>query len=372
MPNSKKQKVRYAVVGLGYISQIAVLPSFKNAPNSELSAFVSGDPAKLKQLGRRYGVKNLYSYEQYEKCLASGEIDAVYIALPNHLHREYTERAARYGIHVLCEKPLATTEADCRAMIDSCSAANVKLMTAYRLHFERANMQAVEIARSGKLGDIRFFNSSFSFQVKDENNIRLKEEGGGPLYDIGIYCINAARYLFRDEPFEVLCTSATNGEARFSQVDEMFAAVMKFPHDRIASFVASFGASPTSYYELVGTKGSLCLDSAYDYAVPISMELTVNEKTTTRKFARRDQFGPELEYFSECVLKDRQPEPSGLEGLADVRIIESLLESASKGRAVGVRPVLKPYPDLRQELSKPAIRRPSLVHAAGPEGKKAS
>lgn len=366
------QKIRYAVVGLGYISQIAVLPSFRHARNSELTALVSGDTTKLRQLGKKYKVANLFTYDQYEECLASGLIDAVYIALPNHLHREYTERAARYGIHVLCEKPLAVTESDCRAMIDACSSARVKLMTAYRLHFEKANMEAVELARSRKLGNLRFFTSSFTFQVKDAKNIRLRREGGGPLYDIGIYCINAARYLFRDEPYEVLCTAANSGEARFREVEEMYSAVLRFPHDRLASFTVSFGSDDNSWYELVGTKGSLCLENAYDYAVPIEMELTVEGKTRSRKFAKRDQFAPELQYFSDCVLRDRQPEPSGLEGLADVRIIEALLESSDSGKAVGVTPVLKPYPDLRQELRKPAVRKPELVRAAGPEGRKAS
>lgn len=366
------QKIRYAVVGLGHISQIAVLPSFRHAQSSEVTALVSGDSAKLKQLGKKYNVSHLYSYDQYEECLTSGLIDAVYIALPNHLHREYTELAARHGIHVLCEKPLAVTEADCRAMIDACASAKVKLMTAYRLHFEKANMQAVEIARSKKLGNLRFFSSCFSFQVKEAKNIRLQREGGGPLYDIGIYCINAARYLFRDEPYEVLCTAANSGEARFREVEEMYSATLRFPHDRLATFTVSFGADDNSWYELVGTKGSLCLDNAYDYALPIEMELTVEGKTRNRSFAKRDQFAPELEYFTDCIQRDRQPEPSGLEGLADVRIIEALLESAERGRAVGVTPVRKPYPDLRQELRKPPIRKPELVRVVGPEGKKAS
>lgn len=366
-----QKKIRYAAVGLGYISQVAVLPAFKNAKNSELTALVSGDRAKLKKLGKKYGVKNLYTYEEYEQCLRGGEIDAVYIALPNNLHREYAERAARAGIHVLCEKPLAVTEADCIAMIEQAASNHVKLMTAYRLHFERANMQAVEIARSKKLGDLRIFNSSFTMQVKDRDNIRLQSElGGGPLYDIGIYCINAARYLFRDEPYEVLATSASRGEGRFSEVDEMTGAILKFPHERIATFICSFGAADTAYYELVGTKGSLCVDSAYEYASPINLEMTIEGKTSSREYAKRDQFAPVISYFSDCVLNDRQPEPSGQEGLADVRIIEALLESARKGKSVTLtRMMPKPFPDLRQEMHRPPVRKPDLFHATGPGGK---
>jgi glucose-fructose oxidoreductase len=129
------RKIRYAVVGLGYISQVAILPAFVHArENSELAALVSGDPGKRKALAKRYRVPRTYTYEEYADCLASG-IGAVYIALPNSLHREYTENAARAGIHVLCEKPMAVTEADCQSMIDAATKGNIKLMIAYRLHF---------------------------------------------------------------------------------------------------------------------------------------------------------------------------------------------------------------------------------------------
>jgi predicted dehydrogenase len=184
---SSKRKIRYAVVGQGYISQIAVLPAFAHARrNSELAALISDDPLKLKKLGRKYDVHRLYSYDQYDACLSSGEIDAVYIALPNNMHRDYTERAARAGVHILCEKPMAVTEEDCEAMIRAAGASHVKLMIAYRLHFEATNLKAVQIARNGKLGELRIFNSLFTMQV-EKDNIRLKKGlGGGTLYDIGI------------------------------------------------------------------------------------------------------------------------------------------------------------------------------------------
>ncbi|HXE42358.1 MAG TPA: Gfo/Idh/MocA family oxidoreductase, partial [Candidatus Baltobacteraceae bacterium] len=143
-------KIRYAVVGLGHIAQFSVLPAFENAhENSVLTALISDDSVKLKALGREYGVKYLFHYDEYETCLHSGLIDAVYIALPNNLHREYAVRAAKAGIHVLCEKPLAVTEDDCEKMIKACAENNVKLMTAYRLHFERGNLEAIDIVHSG-------------------------------------------------------------------------------------------------------------------------------------------------------------------------------------------------------------------------------
>src|SRR5687767_11475033 len=143
-----ERKLRYAVVGLGYISQVAVLPAFAHsAKNSELAALVSDDPVKLKKLSKKYEVELTYSYDDYDECLE--EVDAVYIALPNNMHREYTVRAARAGVHVLCEKPMAITEKECEAMIRESAVNRVKLMIAYRLHFEEANMKAVEILKSG-------------------------------------------------------------------------------------------------------------------------------------------------------------------------------------------------------------------------------
>jgi glucose-fructose oxidoreductase len=363
-----QRPVRYAVVGLGYFAQAAVLPAFKHAKrNSKLVALVSDDPAKLKQLGRRYKVPLLVSYDEYETCLASGKVDAVYIALPNSMHREYAERAARLGVHVLCEKPLAVTEADCHAMIRSAEQGNVKLMVAYRLHFEKGNLEAVKIARSGKLGELKFFNSVFSMRVR-EGNIRLKRKlGGGTLYDIGVYCINAARYLFRHEPHEVLAMTANTGEARFREVDEMTSAVLRFPGDRLASFTTCFGSADTSAYEIVGTKGSVRMEPAYELAEGLSQVVRIGDTTRRRHFAKRDQVAPELIYFSDCILHDREPEPSGKEGLADVRIIEALYHSAKAKRPVLLEPIDKRRrPGPEQEITRPGVRKPKLIHASSP------
>src|SRR5213595_1756712 len=204
-----KRVIRYAVVGCGHIAQVAVLPAFGNARrNSKLAAIVSGDPVKREALKKKYEVEHAIDYAQYDELLKSGAIDAVYIALPNSMHAEYAERAARAGVHVLCEKPMAVTEAECELMGRVAREHQVRLMVAYRLHFERANLEAIEIARSGRIGEPRLFTSTFTMTVVP-GNIRVRREmGGGVLYDIGIYCINAARSLFRDEPIEVWAASA--------------------------------------------------------------------------------------------------------------------------------------------------------------------
>ena len=367
----EKRKIRYAVVGLGYIAQIAVLPAFATAKNSELAALVSDDKVKLEKLSKKYRVPRTYSYEDYDECLSSGEIDAVYIALPNNMHHEYTVRGCRAGLNVLCEKPMAVTEADCKEMITAAADNAVKLMIGYRLHFERANMEAVELSQSGKLGELRAFNSVFTMQVK-EGDIRLQKDlGGGTLYDIGIYCINAARYIFRAEPIEVFGFSANNGEKRFKEVDEMFSAVLRFPNERLASFTTSFGASDISAYQIVGSEGDLRVDPAYEFAADLKHHLTIRGKTRERTFSKRDQFAAELIYFSDCIINDENPEPSGEEGLADVRIIRALYRSAATGEPVRLSEFEKEErPTIEQEIDEPPVKKPELVRAAAPSREK--
>jgi predicted dehydrogenase len=373
MKSSMRRKVRYAVVGLGHLGQLAVLPAFARASNSELVALVSGDPKKLSKMARQYGVERLYSYDQYHECLNEG-VDAVYIVLPNHLHRDFAVRAAQAGVHVLCEKPMAVSSEDCRQMIAAASKHKCKLMIAYRLHFEKATLEAVKIARSGKLGDLRFFGSQFAQQVAP-GNVRITQtvaKGGGPIYDMGIYCINAARYLFGDEPNEISATSASRSDARFRKAEEMTTVVMGFPKERVASFTASFGAADIGQYTLVGTKGSLTADPAYEYAEGLNLKIKVGEKTQTKKFPKRDQFAAEISYFSECILKNRQPETSGGEGLADVRIIEAIYESARTGRVVTLtKSTKKRRPSMRQEIRKPPHGKPKTVNVESPSGESA-
>ncbi len=363
--------MRFAVVGLGHIAQAAVLPAFKHArAHAELTALVSDTPAKLKALGRRYGVKHLHSYDDARDLFSSGIVDAVYITLPNTLHAAWTIRAAEAGLHVLCEKPLATSVQDAERMIDACERNDVRLMTAYRLHFERCNLEVADIVRKKRIGEARYFDAQFSMQVK-AGNIRLKRElGGGPEWDIGIYCQNAARYVFADEPTQVWATATNSGDARFAEVPETVHVIMKFLGERIANFVCSFGAADRSRYEIVGTKGSVVVDPAFEYADGLSYELTLaqkkgGDKKQRKKFAKSDQFAAELVHFAKCVRANRRPEPSGMEGLIDVAIINAIHRSiATGGWALVEAPQKRRRPSLRQEIRRPAVRRePRLVQA---------
>jgi predicted dehydrogenase len=332
-------RVRYAVVGLGHISQVAMLPAFAHAKeNSELRALVSGDRAKLQELSASYQVPLTYSYNQYEECLHSGEVDAVYIALPNSLHCDYAVAAARAGINVLCEKPMAVNEEECLRMIHEARQGRIRLMIANRLHFDNSHLEAVKIVASGQLGAPRIFSSMMTMQVK-AGNVRLdKKMGGGPLYDIGIYCINAARRLFGEEPNEVLAMSASMQDPRFAEVEETTSALLRFSHGGLATFTCSFGAARESNYEMVGTQAVLRSDPAYERSRPGTLSLIRDGQKNDLVFPQQNQFALELAEFSESVLQGRAPVASGEEGLADVRIIQALLRSAETGQPVKLAP----------------------------------
>ncbi|MFZ3322837.1 MAG: Gfo/Idh/MocA family oxidoreductase [Usitatibacter sp.] len=359
--------VRYAVVGLGFISQLTVLPAFANAKrNSRLAALVSGNAAKRRALGKLYGVP-AYSYDEFDALMKGGDIDAVYIGLPNHLHREYAIRAARAGVHVLCEKPLAVTEADCKAMIAACRRGRVKLMTAYRLHFEKATLRAIRIVKDGSIGDARLFSSSFSFRLT-KANVRLMKssQGGGPLYDIGVYCINAVRHLFGAEPIEAHAT-LTHSRKRGWKAEESASCVLRFPGDRLASIQVSFASASTGDYRVVGTKGTLRAAPAYGFSESLRLVLASRGKERTFEFGRSDHFGPQLIHFSDCIRHRREPGPSGEEGLADVRIIRALFKSAATGKPVKLAPRrARPAPPLSQQITCPPVRYIPMVKAQPP------
>jgi predicted dehydrogenase len=360
-------KVRYAVVGLGHIAQAAVLPAFAHAKrNSTLHAIVSGSVEKLNTLGDRYRVPVRASYDNYERCLK--EVDAVYICTPNSEHADYAVRAAKAGVHVLCEKPLAVNEAECARMIKAAVEANVRIMTAYRLHFEPLFLEIVEMVRAGRIGEPRFFNSSFSMLAKP-NGIRTKRElGGGTLFDLGVYCINAARLLFRAEPTEVFAYSTDGARADMPEIDEMTAGVMRFDGDRLATFTTSFAAQDVSDLRVVGTEGSIHAEPAYEYAEALGYTLTVGDDVRTKKGRRRDQFAAELVYFSDCVLNGKDPEPSAEEGCWDVRVVNALYESARRGTPVSLPnfgPEGLPSREQAHDLP-PVLHEPDLVGAEKP------
>jgi len=360
--------VRFAVIGLGHFAQTAILPAFQNAKdNAKLSALVTGDAQKAEELSQKYSAP-AYGYEQLDELLKSGEIDAVYIAVPNSEHRKFAEQAAKAGRHVLCEKPLAYTAKDAQAMIDACERAGVKLMTAYRLHFEEGNLQAIKVAQSGHIGEPRLFSSMHCMQV-DPDNIRVDRSlGGGPVEDIGIYCLNAARYVFQSEPEEVFAFSVQGTDERFQEVPEMVAASLRFPGNRLAVFQCGFGEPKISEYRVVGTEGILIMDPAFTWHGDVKQTIIVDDKEEKHSFEFRDQIAAEIVHFCECIRDDKDPEPSGREGLIDVRIIEALRKSYETKKPVKMKalPPKKKRPSKSQSIKRPPHEEPETVNVAPP------
>jgi predicted dehydrogenase len=363
---SNQRKVRYAVVGAGNIAQVAVLPAFEHATeNSELVAIVSGDSAKRNELRKKYDLKYDADYADFEALLTAAKVDAVYIATPNSNHWDFTERAAKAGVHVLCEKPLALNANDVQAMEDVCNAAKVKLMVAYRLHFDEATLEAFESIANGKIGEARIFESTFTHVVRSGDIRTQSELGGGALLDLGVYCINMARHVFQAEPVQVSAMSVMrNG------TDETTTATLRFNNDRIAHFTVSNAGSSVSSFRVVGTEGDLLCEPAYEYAEAQVQYLTRDGKTHKETFGKRDQFAPQLVHFSECVLNNREPKPSADEAYADLRIIDAVARSAATGEIVVLEPRRHGYhPKPEQEMKKPAVSKPKLVNTRAPSVK---
>jgi predicted dehydrogenase len=361
------RQVGYAVIGLGHIAQSAVLPSFAHARNSRVVALVSGDEEKRRKLSRKYHC-DAYDLRDLEDVLDRPDVDAVYIATPNDKHADLAVRCAKEGVHVLCEKPLGISEEECRRMIDAAGESGIKLMTAYRLHFEPANLEVIKLIEQGRIGEPRFFSSTFAYQVKQGNIRTSAERGGGAIWDLGVYCVNAARYLFRADPEEVFALRMDRpDDERFEDIHEGMSVLLKFPGDRAAQFTVSFGSYEQDEYRIVGTRGSITLDQGYEYALPRTLVLSNSSGQRRRKFRPSDQFAPELIAFSRAILEDRPIEPDGEEGLRDVRIIVAALKSARENRPLNlVWPARKRLPEPSDRIYRPPVRQPHLVGVEAP------
>ena len=368
-----RRKVRYAVVGAGDIAQAAMMPGIEHTGNSKLTAIVSGDPVKLGALGERYGVEHLYSYQQFDALIASGNIDAIYLATPNWRHAEFAIPALAAGIHVLSEKPLEVSSAQARAIQSAAEASTAKLMVAYRLHFEPGTLDAIAKIRAGELGEIVAFTSCFG-QMLDPANHRAKHGlDAGPLFDMGPYPINAIRYLFGAEPVAVEHAVATRQpDSGFGDLDDTVAVTLRMPGDRIASFTVSYYLNRIDSLIVAGTKGSIQMSPAFGFGEGIAQVATIGDKQISKTFKVTDQFGGEMRYFSDCILNDRDPEPDAEEGLADLRVIEGVVRALNTGQ----RQILPPFERSRRIDTKTqvetlsSVTKPGDVNASNPSRNK--
>lgn len=332
------KKVGWAIVGLGSLSMYQILPAFAHCQKSRLVALVSGHRDKAERLAGQYGVdtKNIYNYQNYDSLKENPDVDAIYIVLPNGMHAEYTIRGAKAGKHILCEKPMANTPKECQQMIDACRMANRKLMIAYRCQYEPYNLAAMQIIRNKEIGTLRQFVADHGFSIGDPRQWRLNKAlaGGGSMMDIGIYSLQAARYISGEEPVELSASmSSPAGDPRFHEVEADVNFVLRFPSGALANCTSSYSYRGANRYRAFTTEGWMEMDPATSYH-GIHMVVSHNGPPTPRTFEDGDQFAVEMEHMSDCVLTDKTPKTPGEEGLRDMKLIAAIYDSARNGKTI--------------------------------------
>lgn len=368
MPARKPEgdTVRYAVVGAGWISQAAFMPGVAHTGNSAMTAVITGDQKKAEGLGKRYGIERAYHYDAFRAALDANTFDAIYLATPNDQHLRFAVPALEAGVHVLLEKPMAVSEAECAAITAAAVSSGAKLMIAYRLHFEPATLEAIRIEQSGVLGRVWHFASTFTQHVSKANHRASHGYWASPVPDMGTYPINAVRNLFRAEPIEVMAVGVRNPHLGFNFHDTV-AVTLRFPGERLAQFTVGYGLNAVNEYRIMGDKGDLHVLRGFAFLGPITHELTVGESKTARSFGPHDQFGAETKYFSDYILRDRDPEPDAEEGMLDVRVLAAIERALQTGQPQELPPrhrTKHPLPDQAIEL--PPIKVPPLINAAEP------
>lgn len=338
VPDAPGKKVGYAVVGLGQLAIHQILPAFAQCEKSKVVALVSGHPDKANKLALCYGVnpKNIYNYQNYDSIRDNPEVDVIYIVLPNSMHAEYTIRGLQAGKHVLSEKPMATTPAECQSMIDAGRKANRKLMVAYRCRYEPFNQEMIRMARERELGPVKMILTDAGFNIVDPDQWRLKKAmaGGGCLMDIGIYALQAARYISGEEPVAINAMMfSTPGDVRFKEVEESINFQLHFPSGVLANCSSSYGCAYRSHFRALTPKGYFELDPAMSYT-GLRMRVNQGNELEERFLEPRDHFASEMEHMSQCVMEDKTPLTPGEEGLRDLKIMMAIYEAARTGKTV--------------------------------------
>jgi predicted dehydrogenase len=329
------KQIGYAVMGLGALARTSVLPAFTRAAhNSRLVAVISRDRAKAQAVAEQFRAAP-YRLDEFRQCLQRDDVNALYISLPTSLHCDYTVEAARAGVHVLCEPPMALVADECRRMIRTCQTNRTKLMLAYRFHFRPASLKALELVRAGEIGLPKTVSSDYPQRVEDPSSACLQRRmGGGTVYYLGAKSINAARSLLGFEPAQVMAMTARMNRRYGGDVDESTVALIRFPDEHLANFHTSFGEEPKADLTIFGEEGLIEINEPYENVGEMTLEIDKQGERQELRFEPTDAFAATLDYFSDCVIHDRQPEPSGVEGLQDVRLIEAIYRSARDGRPV--------------------------------------
>lgn len=331
----------YAVVGLGGIATGAVLPAFRHSRKAKLVVVVSGDRAKARRIAAKFGAARHYTYDEYDRCLADPDVQAVFLASVNGAHADQTIRAAEAGKHVLCEKPMANTAEDCRRMIDACQRNRVRLMIAYRKHFEPASLALKKLVAARKLGPLKLIHSAFTICLPAGAppwHLNPALSGGGSLMDLGVYCVNTVRWLADRDPTEAEAYAWSGDAKRFRDAEESIAFRLKFPGGMVLQAASSFGAAQASFLHVHGERGWAALDPAFAYDEERRLFGKIGGRWFAKKFPRMDEFVLELDAFADAVRRGQDPEPDGIQGMRDVAVMEAIYRSAAARTPVVIDP----------------------------------
>ena len=340
LPDPPSQRVGIALVGLGAYALGQIAPSFGATRHARLAGLVSGNAGKAQAVADAYGLDaaHVYGYDDFDRIAQDDAIDAVYILLPNTLHREWTERAFAAGKHVLCEKPMAPTAADCRAMMEAAARADRQLMIGYRAQYDPYNLRAIEEIRSGAIGTPRLVIADHGrildpSETRDQWRAKQRLAGGGSLYDIGIYSVNGARYLTGEEPLEVTARFHPAPARPEIDVEMGISWTLTFPSGAISNGSSSYQVAESKRLHVTGDRGEVTLDPATDY---YDRRLFVETEGARRQIvlSQAHQFAAMLDEMALAVRDSRPAKTDGAEGLRDVVILEAILEAARTGATV--------------------------------------
>lgn len=337
-PEAERQRVGYAVIGLGKLTAEELIPAIRTSRHAFLAALVTSEKDKGVALAHANDLTedDVYTYGEFERLAERDDVEAVFIVLPNSMHREFVERAARMGKHVLCEKPLSTNVADAQAMVDACREAGVLLMTAYRCQYTPEHWAVREAVHSGRLGTVRTIDSIHSHTEHDPEAWRMRMEyaGGGPLVDVGIYSLNIIRFVLGKEPLWVFAdANRPQGDPRFAEIEERVSWMMGFEGGIVANCHTSYASRDTSTLRVVGEAAKVELDPAFNYGC-LRLTLTDTEAAHQPRFPYYDQFGSEVDHFAQCIREGKIPWTPGEEGVADHIVMDAIYESARTGKRV--------------------------------------
>lgn len=346
-----ERRLGFAIVGLGRLALEEIMPAFAECKLAKPTALVSGDAAKANQVAQQYGIKpqNVYNYQNYDNLRNNPDVDVIYIVLPNSMHLEYTVRGAKAGKHILCEKPMANSVAEAQQMIDACKQAERKLMIAYRCQYEPHHRAMIQMLRSKEIGVVKVIQAdNGQNQGGDLNQWRLKRAlaGGGSLPDVGIYCLNATRYLTGEEPTEISArTFTTPGDPRFKEVEESVTFQLQFPSGVLAICSTSYGFHEARRFRVFGSDGWAQLDPAFSYK---GLRMMISRKSPTNSMAEnisevrmgeKNQFALEIDHMADCVIGNKQPHTPGEEGLQDQKLIALIYQAAQTSKTITLPPV---------------------------------